>query len=199
MNNSTEDSPKGHVSVATAVTGKPASANGSTRASLEKQVPLAAGNSNDGTGMARHSRQTHEYIPRLALQDPRAQFQLSGMIHCSLKHEVIAMRSYPLAILCAAAALSATPALAESPASTANSSTASKPDITNMQQTLAQDLTKAGFKDIKVSPASFNVHATNSSGQKVYMLIGPESLTEFVSAHGADTQQPNGVNSTAGK
>jgi hypothetical protein len=76
-----------------------------------------------------------------------------------------------------------------------------------MQQSLTQDLTKAGFKDIKVSPASFNVHATNSSGQKIYMLVGPESLTEFVSAQGTDAQQaqgtdaqqPSGVKSTAGK
>jgi len=68
-----------------------------------------------------------------------------------------------------------------------------------MQQTLTQDLTKAGFKDIKVSPASFNVHATNSGGQKVYMLVGPESLTEFVSAQGADAQQPNSGKSTASK
>ena len=68
-----------------------------------------------------------------------------------------------------------------------------------MQQTLTQDLTKAGFKDIKVSPASFNVHATNSGGQKVYMLVGPESLTEFVSAQAADAQQPSSVKSSVGK
>ena len=109
------------------------------------------------------------------------------------------MRLYQLAVLCAAAALSATPAWAQSPVSTTNSSAASKLDITNMQQTLTQDLTKAGFKDIKVSPASFNVHATNSSGQKVYMLVGPESLTEFVSAKGADAQQSNSGKSTASK
>jgi hypothetical protein len=129
------------------------------------------------------------------------------MIHCSLEHEVIVMRLYPLAVLCAAAALSATPALAQSPGSPANSSVAPKSGITNMQQSLTQDLTKAGFKDIKVSPASFNVHATNSSGQKIYMLVGPESLTEFVSAQGTDAQQaqgtdaqqPSGVKSTAGK
>ena len=91
------------------------------------------------------------------------------------------------------------PAFAQSTDSTANSSAASKPDITNMQQTLTQDLTKAGFKDIKVSPASFNVHATNSSGQKVYMLIGPESLTEFVSAKSADAPQSKSGKSTASK
>ena len=113
------------------------------------------------------------------------------MIHCLLKHEVIVMRFYPLAVLCAAAALSAAPALAQSSGSPANSPVAPKSDVTNMQQSLTQDLTKAGFTDVKVSPASFNVHATNSSGQKVYMLVGPESLTELVSAKGADAQQSN--------
>jgi hypothetical protein len=119
--------------------------------------------------------------------------------HYSLKHEVIVMRFYPLAILCAAAALSTAPALAQSPGSPANSSAvASKPDIANMQQTLTQDLTKAGFKDIKVSPASFSVHATNSSGQKVYMLVGPESLTEFVSTQGADAKpSKDGMNAAS--
>ena len=95
--------------------------------------------------------------------------------------------------------LSAAPALAQSAGSTAELSVASKPDITNMQQSLKQDLAKAGFTDIKVSPASFNVHATNSSGQKTYMLIGPQSLTEFVSAQGADAQQPNSVKSATSK
>jgi hypothetical protein len=120
---------------------------------------------------------TFEYFPRLVLEHRRAHFQLG----------------------CAAAVLSAAPALAQSAGSTAESSVASKPDITNMQQSLKQDLAKAGFTDIKVSPASFNVHATNSSGQKTYMLIGPQSLTEFVSAQGADAQQPNSVKSATSK
>jgi hypothetical protein len=121
------------------------------------------------------------------------------MFHCSLKDEVIVMRLYQVAVLCAAAALSTVPALAQSSGSTAKSSVASKPDVASMRQTLEQDLTKAGFKDIKVSPASFNVHATNSSGQKIYMLIGPESLTEFVSAQGTVGQQSDGGKGDASK
>ena len=31
-----------------------------------------------------------------------------------------------------------------------------------------------------VSPGSFDVHATNASGQKVYMSISPDNVTEFV-------------------
>ena len=120
------------------------------------------------------------------------------------------MRSHHVAVICAAAAMFVTPALAKSanssaihsadnPPSTASKSDASHPDITNMQQSLKRDLTKAGFKDITVSAASFNVRATNSSGQKVYMLVGPESLTQLVSGQGPNAQHPNGGQASSSK
>ena len=48
----------------------------------------------------------------------------------------------------------------------------------NMRQQLQDQLTKAGFTDITVTPSSFYVHAKNKQGDPVAMVIGPEGFTE---------------------
>ncbi len=48
----------------------------------------------------------------------------------------------------------------------------------NMRQQLQDQMTKAGYTDVMVTPSSFYVHAKNKQGDPVAMVIGPEGFTE---------------------
>ncbi len=48
----------------------------------------------------------------------------------------------------------------------------------HLSQKLHDDLTKAGFTDITIMPASLLVRAKDSQGNSVMMLINSDSLTE---------------------
>ncbi|MGB7976164.1 MAG: hypothetical protein WCF81_17880 [Roseiarcus sp.] len=48
----------------------------------------------------------------------------------------------------------------------------------HLSQKLHDDLTKAGFTDITIMPASLLVRAKDSQGNSVMMLINADSLTE---------------------
>jgi hypothetical protein len=48
----------------------------------------------------------------------------------------------------------------------------------HMSQKLHDDLTKAGFTDITIMPASLLVRAKDAQGNSVMMIINPDSLTE---------------------
>jgi hypothetical protein len=48
----------------------------------------------------------------------------------------------------------------------------------HMSQKLHDDLTKAGFSDITIMPASLLVRAKDSQGNSVMMVVNPDSLTE---------------------
>jgi hypothetical protein len=56
----------------------------------------------------------------------------------------------------------------------------------HMSQKLHDDLTKAGFTDITIMPASLIVRAKDAQGNSVMMVINPDSLTD-VAEH---TQAP---------
>jgi len=62
-----------------------------------------------------------------------------------------------------------------------NSTTEAKqgdnPKMTSVRQQITDDLAKSGFTDIKVMPESFLVHAKDSKGNTVLMVINPDSLT----------------------
>ena len=67
---------------------------------------------------------------------------------------------------------------------------------THMSQKLRDDLTKAGFTDIKIMPSSFLVRAKDSQGNPVMMVINPDSFTEVTqqaepSVSGAIKGEPN--------
>jgi len=47
-----------------------------------------------------------------------------------------------------------------------------------LSQKLHDDLTKAGFTDIRIMPSSFLVRAKDSQGNPVMMVINPDSLAE---------------------
>ena len=59
----------------------------------------------------------------------------------------------------------------------------------HMSQKLHDDLTKAGFTDITIMPASLLVRAKDSQGNSVMMLINSDSLTE-ATQHTQGTNQP---------
>ena len=59
----------------------------------------------------------------------------------------------------------------------------------HMSQKLHDDLTKAGFTDITIMPASLLVRAKDAQGNSVMMVINPDSLTEV-------TQQTQGNRAT---
>jgi hypothetical protein len=48
----------------------------------------------------------------------------------------------------------------------------------HLGQKLRDDLTKAGFTNITIMPASFLVRAKDSQGHAVMMIINPDSLTD---------------------
>jgi hypothetical protein len=72
---------------------------------------------------------------------------------------------------------------------TASSITA---DQQHMRSNLRNALEKAGYKDIRVAPTSFMVHARDSDGNPVVMAISPDTFSEV-----ADMTNSSGNNSTS--
>jgi hypothetical protein len=105
------------------------------------------------------------------------------------------MQLKTLAILSAVTAFAAAPAFAADTSSstmntTTNTSTPAPANAGHIGQSLRQDLTKAGFTDIRIAPEAYIVHAKNSSGDPVLMRIGPDAVTEL-------TEVPTGANHAA--
>ena len=49
---------------------------------------------------------------------------------------------------------------------------------TNIRQQLQDQLTKAGYTSVNITPSSFFVQAKDKKGNAVVMVIGPDSFTE---------------------
>jgi hypothetical protein len=49
---------------------------------------------------------------------------------------------------------------------------------TNLRKQLQDQLTKAGYSSVKITPSSFFVQAKDKKGNAVAMVIGPDSFTE---------------------
>jgi hypothetical protein len=84
--------------------------------------------------------------------------------------------------------LLAIPAVAQTNSANQNSSPATTGSIasqsdstqnpsTPIRQQVQQNLSKAGFTDIKIMPESFLVRAKDPSGNAVMMVINPDSVT----------------------
>jgi hypothetical protein len=56
----------------------------------------------------------------------------------------------------------------------------------NMRSNLRNMLERAGYKDIRVAPSSFVVHAKDTDGNPVVMSIGPDSFSEVTSINASD-------------
>ena len=59
----------------------------------------------------------------------------------------------------------------------ASSSTQDQSGVMNVKQEILNTLSRQGYTDVSVMPSSFMVHAKNSKGQPVAMVIGPDSVT----------------------
>ncbi|WP_428484514.1 hypothetical protein [Rhodopila sp.] len=88
----------------------------------------------------------------------------------------------------------ALPAAAQS--STSSTTTTNTPAETgqssgmSIRQHIMQDLQKAGYKNIQLTPASFVAHATDSHGQPVLIAINPDSVTVISPAAGSGQSEP---------
>ncbi len=69
-------------------------------------------------------------------------------------------------------------------------------------QRLRADLTRAGYTDITVLPSSFMVHAKDSQGNPVMMVVSPDSVTaiteENARANSASNSTHAGANNSEG-
>jgi hypothetical protein len=92
----------------------------------------------------------------------------------------------------AAACLFALPALAATDTTSAPSKTAT-PDVSQVQQELHQNLTKAGYTDIQIAPGSFLVRAKDKQGNQTEMMISPHSMTEVTAMNSSGTSNPTGT------
>ena len=75
-------------------------------------------------------------------------------------------------------------AYAQTSASTPAPAAAAAPvptDGHSLRQKMTSDLQKAGFSDVQVMPESFLVHAKDSSGNPIMMVINPDSVSEVTS------------------
>jgi len=100
------------------------------------------------------------------------------------------MRSILLAsaalLVLAPAAMAQGPNSASQPNATQTTSN-STAEPQHLRSNLRNALEKAGYKDIRVAPTSFMVHAKDSDGNPVVMAISPDSFTEV-------TDMTNGSN-----
>ena len=68
----------------------------------------------------------------------------------------------------------------------------------NLQQTLADNLKKAGYTDVKIEPDAFIVEAKNKAGSPMVMFLTPDSMTVFTAkdAKGQNSQTATGSSTT---
>lgn len=96
-------------------------------------------------------------------------------------------------VLLAAPALAQTSTIpsAQPAASSAASKTTSRPTVTpDTQQKIRQSLEQSGFKDVRVVPESFVIHAQAPDGSRIAMMISPDGVTEVVEETGTSTPPP---------
>jgi hypothetical protein len=91
----------------------------------------------------------------------------------------------------AAVALASTPAFAQSGANTSSQASSQSTGSSNQNlaaaQKIQQDLTSAGFTDVKVVAESFVVQAKTKDGNPVVMTIGPHGMSVFEAMNTATT------------
>ena len=107
-------------------------------------------------------------------------------------------KSFAIAI--AAASLLTVPALAansNSDNSSPNSSSSNTQNAQQAEQTLRQDLSKAGYTDIKIVPGSFLVHAKDSKGEPTEMMVTPNSVTAITAMNTSGNSSQGGTNSSS--
>lgn len=69
------------------------------------------------------------------------------------------------------------------------------PATQHMRANLRNMLEKAGYKDIRVAPTSFAVHARDADGNPVVMSVSPDFFTEVTDLNKADHNANKGASS----
>jgi hypothetical protein len=64
----------------------------------------------------------------------------------------------------------------------------------HMRSNLRTMLEKSGYKDIRVAPSAFVIHAKDSDGNPVVMSVSPDSFTEVTDLNGADKSTTGSAN-----
>jgi hypothetical protein len=101
------------------------------------------------------------------------------------------------AILCGiSAAVAQTSNANSTPSMTGSISAPAANTTANLRQQVQQNLSKAGFSDIKIMPESFLIRAKDPSGNPVMMVINPDSIAA-VTLEGGNTSNPKGSNKAA--
>ena len=77
--------------------------------------------------------------------------------------------------------------MAQSPNAAQNNNANDKPAVQHMRADLRNMLEKAGYKDIRVAPTAFVVHAKDSDGNPVVMSISPDSFAEVTDVNSSKT------------
>src|SRR5580704_13427821 len=95
------------------------------------------------------------------------------------KMRSILLASAALLVLAPAATMAQSPNSAPQPNVTQNEKAGSATaEPQHIRANLRNALEKAGYKDIRVAPTSFMVHAKDADGNPVVMSISPDSFTE---------------------
>lgn len=91
------------------------------------------------------------------------------------------------------AAMAQSPNSASQPNATQNETSSATAGQQHMRANLRNALEKAGYKDIRVAPTSFMVHARDTDGNPVVMSISPDSFTEVTDLNGNNTSSTTGA------
>jgi hypothetical protein len=101
----------------------------------------------------------------------------------------------------AAALVLSQAAMAQTPHNSQNDNASqANPNQQNMRANIRSMLEKSGYKDIRVAPTSFVIHATDADGNPVMMSISPDSFTEVTDVNdnsGATTGSAGGNTSAS--
>jgi sporulation protein YlmC with PRC-barrel domain len=96
-------------------------------------------------------------------------------------------------LLAGTAVLVMSQAMAQTPSNSQNNTTNSTTSGQNMRSNIRTMLDKAGYKDIRVAPTSFVIHAKDTDGNPVVMSVSPDTFTEVT-----DVNNNNEGNTTTG-
>jgi len=89
-------------------------------------------------------------------------------------------------------------AMAQSPNKPTNDAANQTGSAQHMRADLSGMLEKSGYKDIRVAPTGFVIHATDANGNAVVMSVSPDSFTEVTQMNRADKSTTGAATSNSG-
>ena len=73
----------------------------------------------------------------------------------------------------------------------------SQADLTQLQHKITSDLQQDGYKNVRVVPNSFLVHAENKQGHPVVMIINPDSVFAMTTVDASGNGNPGSAQGNA--